>query len=46
VAGGWAQRKEEYGGCVLYPYLKIRRRKPVEIVLRSGGEGKGEGKSN
>jgi hypothetical protein len=29
----------EYGGCILYPYLKIRRMKTVEIVLRRRGGG-------
>jgi hypothetical protein len=32
----------EYGGCILYPYMKNRRMKPVEIVLRREGRGKRE----
>jgi hypothetical protein len=34
--GGHKERGNEhtYGGCILYPYVKMERVKPVEIVLR------------
>jgi hypothetical protein len=31
----------KYDGCILYSYIKIRRMKSVEIVLRMGGGGRG-----
>jgi hypothetical protein len=30
---------DEYGRCILYSCMKNRKMKPVEIFLRSEGEG-------